>query len=103
MENSEIEVKELSVCNYVFVDLDNLLFLYILENELFFIYVSILYICWEVMYEVMNNDVVMFVCVNDIEMELEGLKEEVEYLVENIEGNVNYGEELVIVVEKVFL
>ena len=28
-----------------------------------------------------------------IEMELEGLKEEVEYLVENIEGNANYGEE----------
>lgn len=50
----------------------------------------------------MNNDVVMFVRVNDIEMELEGLKEEVEYLVENIEGNANYGEELVTAVEKYF-
>lgn len=55
------------------------------------------------MHEAMNNDMVMFVRVNDIEMELEGLKEEVEYLVENIEGNVNYGEELVTAVEKVFL
>lgn len=54
------------------------------------------------MHEAMNNDVVMFVRVNDIEMELEGLKEEVEYLVENIEGNANYGEELVTAVEKYF-
>ena len=54
------------------------------------------------MHEAMNNDMVMFVRVNDIEMELEGLKEEVEYLVENIEGNVNYGEELVTAVEKYF-
>ena len=53
------------------------------------------------MHEAMNNDVVMFVRVNDIEMELEGLKE-VEYLVENIEGNANYGEELVTAVEKYF-
>ncbi len=42
------------------------------------------------MHQAMNNDVVMFVRVNDIEMELEGLREEVEYLVENIEGNANY-------------
>ncbi|KGN04419.1 hypothetical protein Z961_03085, partial [Clostridium haemolyticum NCTC 8350] len=98
-ENSEIEVKGLSARNHVLVDSDNLSFLYILENESSFIYVSIPHTCWEAM----NNDVVMFVRVNDIEMELEGLKEEVEYLVENIEGNANYGEELVTAVEKVFL
>ena len=88
-ENSEIEVKGLSARNHVLVDSDNLSFLYILENESSFIYVSIPHTCWEAMHEAMNNDVVMFVRVNDIEMELEGLKEEVEYLVENIEGNAN--------------
>ncbi|MCI4060283.1 hypothetical protein MMK25_31610, partial [Bacillus cereus] len=48
-------------------------------------------------------DVVMFCRVYVFVMELEGLKEEVEYLVEIIVGNANYGEELVTAVEKVFL
>ena len=55
------------------------------------------------MHGAMNKDTAMFIRVNDVEIELEGLKEEVEYLVENIEGNANYGEELVTAVEKVFL
>jgi len=102
-ENTEIEVKELSARNHVLVDSDHLSFLYILENESAFIYVSIPHTYWEAMNGAMKSDKAMFVRVNNIEIELEQLKEEVEYLIENIEGNANYGEELVTAVEKVFL
>ncbi|ABS21247.1 hypothetical protein ACRS6Y_04390 [Bacillus cytotoxicus] len=102
-ENTEIEVKELTARNHVLVDSDHLSFLYILENESSFVYVSIPHTCWEAMREAMQQDKKMFVHVNDMEIELEQLKEELEYLIRNIEGNANYGEELVSAVEKVFL
>ncbi|WP_426980553.1 hypothetical protein [Bacillus pseudomycoides] len=102
-ENIEIQVEELKARNHVLVDSDHLSFLYILENESAFIYVSIPHTYWEAMNGAMKSDKAMLVRVNNIEIELEQLKEEVEYLIENIEGNANYGEELVTAVEKVFL
>ncbi|MEY8348474.1 hypothetical protein AALF16_09210 [Bacillus cereus] len=102
-ENTEIQVEELKARNHVLVDSDHLSFLYILENEAAFIYVSIPHTCWEAMNSAMKSEKAMFVRVNNTEIELEQLKEEVEYLIENIEGNANYGEELVTAVEKVFL
>ncbi|MDM5187503.1 hypothetical protein QUF99_09265 [Bacillus sp. DX4.1] len=102
-ENTEIRVEELTVRNHVLVDSDHLSFLYILEDETAFIYVSIPHTCWEAMHDAMKNDKKMFVRVNNIEIELEQLKEEVTYLIGNIEGNANYGEELEAAVKKVFL
>ncbi|WP_459500754.1 UPF0738 family protein [Bacillus sp. C1] len=102
-ENTEVQVAELTARNHVLVDSDHLSFLYILENESAFIYVSIPHTCWTAMQDAMKQEKAMFVRVNDTEIELEQLKEEVEYLIENIEGNANYGEELVTAVEKVFL
>lgn len=102
-ENTELCVEGLSTRDHVLVDSDNLAFLYILENETSFIYVSIPHTCWEALNEAMKNDMSMFVRVNDTDIELTAFKEEVEYLVENIEGNANYGEALVNAVEKVFL
>ncbi|MEH7459426.1 hypothetical protein V7183_20100 [Bacillus sp. JJ1127] len=102
-ENTELQVEELTARNHVLVDSDHLSFLYILENESSFIYVSIPHTYWEAMHDAMKKEKVMFVRVNNIEIKLEQLKEEVEYLIENIEGNANYGEELVTAVEKVFL
>lgn len=67
-ENTEIEVKELSARNHVLVDSDNLSFLYILENESSFIYVSIPHTCWEAIHEAMNKDTAMFIHVNDVEI-----------------------------------
>ncbi|MDM5153845.1 hypothetical protein QUF88_08385 [Bacillus sp. DX1.1] len=102
-ENTEIRVEELTVRNHVLVDSDHLSFLYILEDESAFIYVSIPHTCWEAMHDAMKNDKKIFVRVNNIEIELEQLKEEVAYLIGNIEGNANYGEELEAAVKKVFL
>lgn len=55
-ENTEIRVEELTVRNHVLVDSDHLSFLYILEDESAFIYVSIPHTCWEAMHDAMKND-----------------------------------------------
>ncbi|PGZ96507.1 hypothetical protein COE51_17000 [Bacillus pseudomycoides] len=102
-ENTELRVDGLKARSHVLVDSDNLSFLYILENETSFIYVSIPHTCWEELKNAMKNDETMFVRIHDVEIELEQMKEELEYLIGNIEGNANYGEELVNTVEKVFL
>ncbi|MDC2863922.1 MULTISPECIES: hypothetical protein [unclassified Bacillus (in: firmicutes)] len=102
-ENIELCVEELKARSHVLVDSDNLSFLYILENETSFIYVSIPQTCWEELKHAMKNDEKMFVRIQDVEIELEQMKEELEYLIGNIEGNANYGEELVNEVERVFL
>ncbi|WP_242221160.1 hypothetical protein [Bacillus cereus group sp. BfR-BA-01380] len=102
-ENTELCVEKLKARSHVLVDSDNLSFLYILENETSFIYISILHTFWEELKLAMQNDEKMFVRIQDVEIELEQMKEELEYLIGNIEGNANYGEELVNEVERVFL
>ncbi|MEH6889145.1 hypothetical protein V7024_05295 [Bacillus sp. JJ864] len=102
-ENTELCVEGLQARSHVLVDSDNLSFLYILENETAFIYVSIPHTCWEEVKQAMKSDKTMFVRIQDVEIELEQMKEELEYLIGNIEGNANYGEELVNEVERVFL
>ncbi|WP_020059805.1 hypothetical protein [Bacillus sp. 123MFChir2] len=102
-ENTELCAEGLKARSHVLVDSDNLSFLYILENETAFIYVSIPHTCWEEVKQAMKGDKTMFVRIQDVEIELEQMKEELEYLIGNIEGNANYGEELVNEVERVFL
>ncbi len=102
-ENTELCAEGLKARSHVLVDSDNLSFLYILENETAFIYVSIPHTCWEEVKQAMKSDKMMFVRIQDVEIELEQMKEELEYLIGNIEGNANYGEELVNEVERVFL
>ncbi|PEA53173.1 hypothetical protein CON64_19965 [Bacillus pseudomycoides] len=102
-ENTELCAEGLKARSHVLVDSDNLSFLYILENETAFIYVSIPHTCWEEVKQAMKSEKMMFVRIQDVEIELEQMKEELEYLIGNIEGNANYGEELVNEVERVFL
>ncbi|ENQ3080898.1 hypothetical protein [Bacillus multifaciens] len=102
-ENTELCVDGLKARSHVLVDSDNLSFLYILENETDFIYVSIPHTYWVEVKEAMKSDKTMHVRIQDVEIELEQMKEELEYLIGNIEGNANYGEELVNEVERVFL
>ncbi|MEH7508774.1 hypothetical protein [Priestia megaterium] len=45
----------------------------------------------------------VFLEINKEVIELSAVKEELSYLISNIEGNVNYGDEMVARVEEVFL
>lgn len=102
-EKSSYDATSLVPTGQMLVDSDSVAFIYKLENETEFIYVSLPYSTWPGLKETMEKERTVFVKVNDTEIRLEGIIGELEYLVSNIEGNANYGEEMVSKVEEVFL
>lgn len=88
---------------YMLADSDHLSFVYILEVVDEFIYVSIPQKFWGEMKEVLTQPLNVFLQVGAVELELIGFKEELTYLIENIEGNANYGEEMEKAVKDTFL
>jgi hypothetical protein len=102
-EQPEFPLEHLRARNHVLVDSDQLAFLYILENDDEFVYVSIPHTVWNEVKDALTSDEKVFVRSGEWKMELENLKEELDYLILNIEGNSNYGEELVRKVEEIFL
>jgi len=102
-ENTTINVKELQPREHVLVDSDQLAFLYILESEQEYVYVSIPHTLWPAVKEGLDENREAIAVINGVQVPLTQLKEEIGYLVQNIEGNANYGEELVKKVEEAFL
>ncbi|MBO9128637.1 hypothetical protein [Bacillus sp. 165] len=102
-DQPEFSLQQLRARNHVLVDSDELSFLYILENDDEFVYVSIPHIVWSKVKEAVEADTKILVQADEWQLELENLKEELDYLIHNIEGNSNYGEELVRKVEEIFL
>ncbi|MFB9762676.1 MULTISPECIES: UPF0738 family protein [Bacillaceae] len=102
-ENTTINAEELQPREHVLVDSDLFAFLYILENEQEYVYVSIPHTLWPDLKQGLDANQEAVAVINGVQVPLTQLKEEIGYLVQNIEGNANYGEELVKRVEEVFL
>ncbi|TYR79497.1 hypothetical protein FZC66_15505 [Priestia megaterium] len=85
------------------VDSDNMSFVYIVEVNDQFMYVGLSDNIWPHLKGVLNEDKKVFLEVNKKVVELTALKEELTYLISNIEGNVNYGDDMVAKVEELFL
>ncbi|KYG31180.1 UPF0738 family protein [Priestia endophytica] len=85
------------------VDSDNLSFIYIIDVNEAFVYVSITESYWNNIKEAKENNANVVALVGEHEVQLENIFTELEDLVENIEGNSNYGEEFMGSVEKIFL
>lgn len=102
-ENTTVNANTLQPREHVLVDSDQLAFLYILESEQEYVYVSIPHTLWSALKEGLDENREAVAVINGVQVPLIQLKEEIGYLVENIEGNANYGEELVKKVEEIFL
>lgn len=89
--------------NHMLVDSDNIAFIYILETEEDFIYVTIPYEHWTDMKQVLTESIPVFLQSGTAELELTNFKEELAYLIENIDGNANYGEQMEQTVKEIFL
>ncbi|GAE32687.1 hypothetical protein [Halalkalibacter hemicellulosilyticus] len=95
--------QELKPGERMLVDSDQLEFIYILENEEGFFYVSFSEPIWESLKLMKEQSKRCIVQLNDqVEVELKNLFEELNYLLSNIDGNGNYGEELEDAVKRVF-
>lgn len=84
------------------VDSDQLSFVYIVDQEDGYRYVTIPEDTWSVIQDGLRAGLETFLTYKDGKIKLYRFQSEMEYLIENITGNSNYGEEMVAKVEQVF-
>ncbi|MBE2975523.1 UPF0738 family protein [Priestia megaterium] len=99
----ETEIEQLEDTKQMLVDSDNMSFVYIVDINDQFMYVGLSDNIWANLKHVLHKDMKVFLEINKKVIELSAVKEELSYLISNIEGNVNYGDEMVARVEEVFL
>lgn len=100
--DSKAEIADLTATGQMLVDSDQLSFIYIVEKEEGYQYISIPYETWNVIHEGLRAGMVANLTAGEQKLKLKGFSEEMEYLIANITGNSNYGEEMVAKVEQVF-
>ncbi|MCP3742204.1 hypothetical protein [Rossellomorea sp. BNER] len=101
--HTEVSLKGLEPTGQIIVDSDNLSFIYLAETEENYAHIRLEENVWEDVKEALEKELSVFVVHDHESLELESFQEELSYLIENIEGNGNYGEEMVSRVESVFL
>jgi hypothetical protein len=89
--------------DHMLVDSDHLSFIYILETDEDFIYVAIPYEFWRDVKQALAEEAAVVLKSGGLELELTSFKEELTYLIENIDGNANYGEQMEQAVKEIFL
>lgn len=84
-------------------DSDHIAFVYILDVDDDFIYVSFPEAVWKNLNKVLSDSLPIFLNVNEeIRVPLIQFQEELQYFISNIEENSNYGESMVQAVSKAF-
>ncbi|MBM7659738.1 hypothetical protein JOC85_000505 [Bacillus mesophilus] len=99
----ELDGSSLKAAERVLVDSDQLAFVYILEASDEYVYLSISHTFWPHLKKVLTESTPVKLVIEKHVIELQGLQSEVSELIQNIEGNSNYGDEMVKQVESVFL
>ncbi len=85
------------------VDSDGLAFVYILEDDKAFYYLSFPKETWNVLYQAYKEKSDLKLVLNKkVTLPLTNIHEELDFLLENIEGNGNYGEVMEEAVREVF-
>ncbi|WP_421384210.1 hypothetical protein ACOJQI_06435 [Bacillus salacetis] len=101
--SENVDQPNLKPAGQVLVDSDNFSFVYFAESQEDYVLIHIQEECWTALKEAFEQKVPVVADLGESEFELEGLHQELDFLIENIEGNSNYGDEMVKKVEAVFL
>ncbi|RDI47754.1 hypothetical protein [Falsibacillus pallidus] len=96
-------LSELKPAGQLIVDSDAVAFVYLAETEEDYVYIYLPESVWGDMKSALDEQITIKAVSGDEELVLENIHEELAYLIENIEGNSNYGEEMVKKAESVFL
>lgn len=85
------------------VDSDEQAFVYIIEVNEEYKYVSFPFEHWSYLQKIKNEEILSaYLLIQSKKIELVQLKEELDYLIENIDGNGNYGDKMGELVKEVF-
>jgi hypothetical protein len=93
-ESNSIETQGLQAKGQMLVDSDQLAFIYILETADEFVYAGLPHTIWTELREAKDKGLKVILKIKEQNLELVDLFEELDYLLENIKGNANYGEEM---------
>ncbi|MBM4764256.1 hypothetical protein [Bacillus sp. B15-48] len=100
--DENIDLSKIKASGQMLVDSDQLAFVYLVEFESEYSYVVIPVEHWALIKEALHSTIEVYVVNKQGRIRLRQLKEEMTYLIENIKGNSNYGEEMVHQVERIF-
>lgn len=99
----DVNLKNTKASGQILVDSDSLAFIYLLEKENEYVYLEIPEMVWQDCKVALESKAAFLIKDANGELLLENFKDELEYLIENIRGNGNYGEEMEKAVSSVFL
>lgn len=100
--NNDFPISEIIATGQMLVDSSELAFVYIVEKNESFIYVKLGQNTWPILKEGLENNCEFKLSNGEETLKLPNLCEELTYLIDNIKGNSNYGEEMVTKVEECF-
>ncbi|MFJ5963770.1 MULTISPECIES: hypothetical protein [unclassified Bacillus (in: firmicutes)] len=89
---SDEHIQKAKASGQMLVDSDHFAFVYILENEESFTYLILGENIWAPLKEAMNRDMPVYLTAEQKTLELIQLHQELNYLIDNIKDNANYGD-----------
>ncbi|EIJ82539.1 hypothetical protein [Bacillus methanolicus] len=99
---TESPISDLKAVGQILVDSDNFSFIYLTENKDDYTYIVLSESCWAQLREALDTEIPAYLVGQGETLELINFHNELRYLIENIKGNSNYGEEMVEKVENTF-
>jgi Family of unknown function (UPF0738) len=96
-------IKGIKPAGQIIADSERFAFVYLAENEEEFVYLYLDESLWGQLKKALEEKSRVIVKSKEESFELEGFHEELDYLISNIEGNGNYGDEMVKKVETAFI
>lgn len=101
-EQNEL-IKGIKPAGQIIADSDKFAFVYLAENEEEYVYLYLDEPIWGQLKKALDEKCPVIAKSEEESFELDGFHEELDYLVSNIEGNGNYGDEMVKKVETAFI
>ncbi|WP_064092271.1 UPF0738 family protein [Rossellomorea aquimaris] len=96
-------LKDTSAACQIIADSEQFSFVYLAENEEEYVYLYLEEPMWEEIKRALENNTPVIAKSDNYSLSLDQFHEELSYLISNIEGNGNYGDEMVKKVESVFI
>ncbi|UPM53430.1 hypothetical protein [Gottfriedia acidiceleris] len=103
IDDTKINLEQCHEVGTMIADSDQGSLLYILEENEEFVYVTVPYEYWSDLKKANDQNLNVFLKVGEKSLSLNNWNEELTYLIQNVEGNFNYGEEFVKQVQSAFL
>ncbi|MFD0826235.1 UPF0738 family protein [Neobacillus sp. M.A.Huq-85] len=95
-------INHLRPAEQILVDSDQLSFIYLMEDHEDYSYIAFPEETWELLKTAVKNKLPVWLSFNNEQVELSQFTEELDYIISNIRGNGNYGDQMVSKVEENF-